>query len=265
MSLGVNTLTPKNLGNRTIEDLIDNLTLSSLDLSGGTLNVTGTTVIGASSLIPDPLEVNTINERTPGNLRIENTSPGDIIIESSAGEIQLNSTGQININPNGFFNVNAGALASIEADSINIDATATTCFIDAATRLRLREARSIKRSITRSGGGFFNWNSTSVAENTNTIYTDSVMIIGSIFSPGPHAAGLNTNIGNFSYDNNILIPFAGIPFLIINCNQPEIICGPQQGTITNSTFRIEFRNVSAGPIANITFNWIAIGNPSATY
>ena len=83
MSRAITAITPKNLANKTIEDLIDNLTLQSLDLTNGLLILTGATVIGASALIPDPLQVNTINERTAGNLTIAKTEEVNIISDIS--------------------------------------------------------------------------------------------------------------------------------------------------------------------------------------
>ena len=240
MSRSITALTPKTLTNETIEDLIDNLSLSSLDLSGGTLNLSGTTTIGtANNLSTLLLTVGTINELNAGDdINIRNLTTGNIFIESTNGQVGITGAGgSIGVNTTAPFMNNFGGGGDIEIDAIT-GATA-----------------AIKQTIFRIGGSLTNAKSQNAGQNTFTLNRLHRITSGSYFV-GNFVANFGVAVLNINYG----IVFSGIPNIIATTSSSS------GGSVsvstfneTTSNFSVRLQEVGGAAVNNISVQWIAIG------
>lgn len=254
MSRSITAITPKNLANKSIEDLIDNLTLQSLDVSGGTvdftnatIDVTGATIIGASALIPDPLEVNTINQRTAGsNINITNTSTGGVSISAGSPELFLQQSSGSAVLSSGSGTI---LLNSTNDNSIRL--------ISEDPLASLADAY-VELSIFRRGGGpnnQQNWTSENAGENSNEVHSGGRIVVGSFFRAFIPANG---NVGNSNIPYGIT--FNDPPLVVISCSNPRV--GVAANNLTTTTFDIDWRELVGSNQNNVVASWIVIGRPN---
>jgi hypothetical protein len=256
MSRSIGLTTPKTLTNRSPLD-IDELTLSSLDLSGGTLNLSGTTVIGTANnfsslsinsdtVNSDTINVNFIRELTPGN---------QLAIRNTTQDVQITGLQEVSLISTGFATV-----LSVR-DNIQLSTTSTG---GGGAKIQLLtgglfsnfQTEFVEETIYQRGGSLFNAISQNPGENTFEVKTPKRIITGSFYDSVNLAPGS---------ENNVLIPF-GVFFLTI----PIVICtvhtttsgGDICVTVSNiTTNSFVAATINVGPlIANdIVIQWIAIG------
>lgn len=265
MSRSLNALTPKNLANKTIEDLIDNLTLQSLDLSNGTLNLTGTTVIGASALIPDPLNITTLNSTDVNTTNldvenIENTNGTPLSITNNLNLITIDSTNAFgvaitnNLNPPGTI-VSVGSLDIVlnvpQFGSIFLRTPSITTFFQS-------EYVGIS-TYNRGSTAPNNLIPTNFADNTNQLQRTMRTVNGSFLINVPIPGG-----GNIAQAINIGggggLAFTGPPIVIctalFNGIQPINV---NTISITTNNFNVRVANLGGAAANNVIIQWIAMG------
>lgn len=260
---------PRTVTNKTIEDFIHNLTLTTL------------TVTGSISL-PPTIQVDTINELTPGSdITIENTT-GDIVIQSFD---DLNITGgaggpSISIDAGlqtmNIFSQNTLSLSSTQAttdiradDSIILQTNGlvnpvghTISLIttgDATDRITIGGPGRVRIGRLRNGGTAGNAQSLNAGQNAYANLFSSRIVTGCYFIGNVPATG-NSQVA-ITFDSTA--PFLSVPIVLATPagNVPgttQVYCSIFAPTVTGCT--IYTYNDNPVVVTNVRVQWLAIGD-----